>query len=198
MPTELAIQTRNAFDFIQKLYFEISYLIKEVEGLLQQEEEKFLINRSGGYSVTTKSSTGLEPQNVEYWSYHTLTVFFCPENMTRIKGGTTETDIVKELRLLLLHIDLVDKNISEPRVFGGFISNIKSKKETTKKYENIMWEFAYNTKKIFSKFPELNYEDAYCSFQGKCFQENLLGINNSEAIVSKLITPMLNLFRQAG
>ena len=39
--SELIAQTRLAFEFIQKLYFEISYLIKEMEGLLAEEEEEF-------------------------------------------------------------------------------------------------------------------------------------------------------------
>jgi hypothetical protein len=195
MPTELAIQTKNAFDFIQKLYFEISYLIKEVEGLLQQEEEKFVINRKTGYAVTTKSSTGLEPQNVENWLYHTLTVFFCPENLTRRKGGVTVTNFNNKLKLLLLHIDLIDKDINEPRVLSGFIYNIKSKRETTKKVENIMWTFAYNPKKVFSKFPEIVYEDSNCSFQGKCFLEKLFSIKDSDDVVKKLIEPMLSLYR---
>ncbi len=43
MPSELATQTRNAFDFVQKIYFELSYLIKEVEGLLQQQDDNFII-----------------------------------------------------------------------------------------------------------------------------------------------------------
>ena len=83
MTSELAIQTRNAFDFVQKLYFEISYLIKEVEGLLQQQDDNFVILRSGGYSVTNRTSSGLEPMNVELWLSKTFTVFFCPENICK-------------------------------------------------------------------------------------------------------------------
>jgi hypothetical protein len=54
-------QTRLAFDFIQKLYLEASYLVKEIEGQLAEEEEQFVFGRSGGYAVTARSSTGLEP-----------------------------------------------------------------------------------------------------------------------------------------
>jgi len=45
--TELITQTQLAFDFIQKLYFEVSYLIKEVEGQLAQEEEGFMLGTIG-------------------------------------------------------------------------------------------------------------------------------------------------------
>ena len=34
-------QTNLAFDFIQKLNLEVSYLIKEVEAMLSEEEERF-------------------------------------------------------------------------------------------------------------------------------------------------------------
>ena len=104
---DLVQQTKNAFDFVQKLYFEISYLIKEVEGLLQQEEEEFLIARPSGYGVTAKSSTGLEPINVENWISKTLTVCFIPASSTETKGGQTITPIEESLRTLFLHIDLL-------------------------------------------------------------------------------------------
>ena len=42
MTQNLEMQTRNALTFVQKLYFEISYLIKEVEGLLHLEDEEFV------------------------------------------------------------------------------------------------------------------------------------------------------------
>ena len=41
-------QTKNAFEYIQKLYLESSYLIKEMEGLLKEEEENFIIGRPSG------------------------------------------------------------------------------------------------------------------------------------------------------
>ena len=43
--SDLPKQTKLAFDFIQKLYLEISYMIKEIEGLLYEQEEKFVIGR---------------------------------------------------------------------------------------------------------------------------------------------------------
>lgn len=36
---EIVEQTKLAFDLLEKLYFESSYLIKEIEGILSQEEQ---------------------------------------------------------------------------------------------------------------------------------------------------------------
>ena len=49
-------QTNLAFDFIQKLHLEVSYLIKEIEGILYEEEEKFIIGRPSGYEISARSS----------------------------------------------------------------------------------------------------------------------------------------------
>ncbi|MCK5099062.1 MAG: hypothetical protein KAR45_13225, partial [Desulfobacteraceae bacterium] len=59
--TEIAKQIKNAFEFIQKLYNESSYLVKEIEGQLSESEYKFQILRPSGYSISARSSTGLEP-----------------------------------------------------------------------------------------------------------------------------------------
>jgi hypothetical protein len=193
MPSELATQTRNAFEFVQKLYFEISYLIKEVEWLLQQQDDNFIILRSGGYSVTTRTSTGLEPQNVDYWLSKSFSILFCPKEMTKTKGGATETNIVDRLKLLILHIKLIDKDIDEPQIFCGCLHNITSKKDTWRKFENLMWEFSYNGNKVFSKVPHIEYEDSYCSFKGELFQEKLFSMRNSDDVVRKWIEPMVNL-----
>ena len=61
MDKDIVMQTKNAFDFVQKLFFEVSYLIKEIEGMVQQETEEFVIVKPSGYHVTTRTSTGLEP-----------------------------------------------------------------------------------------------------------------------------------------
>ena len=41
--TEIVEQTELAYDFLQKLFFEVSYLIKEMEGLLGEEDPPFVI-----------------------------------------------------------------------------------------------------------------------------------------------------------
>jgi hypothetical protein len=195
MSSELAAQARNALDFVQKLYFEISYLVKEVEGLLQQEEEGFTMGRPSGYSVTARTSTGLEPVNVENWMPKTFTVFFAPRTKIQTSQGQTITPITSDLKLFVLQIELTGKDLHEPRIIYGFIKNISCKNEKWKKFENLMWEFSYNSKKIFNTIGDLNYEDSSCSFQGKFEQEKLFLIDSSEAVVQKLVVPMLRLYR---
>jgi len=41
--SEIIEQTKVAFDFIQRLYLETSYFIKEIEGILKLEDEDFQI-----------------------------------------------------------------------------------------------------------------------------------------------------------
>ena len=77
--THLMEQTNLAFDFIQKLYLEVSYLIKEIEGILHEEEEKFIIGRPSGYGISARSSTGLESNNVGLWLLREFAVFFIPK-----------------------------------------------------------------------------------------------------------------------
>ena len=196
MSSELTQQTQNALEFIQKFHIEISYLIKEVEGLLQQEEEGFIIGKPSGYGVTARTSTGLEPVNVENWIPKTITVFFVPKSMTESTQGQTKTNITSNLKILLLHIELTGKDLKEPRVIYGCVRNISSKNQKVKKFENLMWEFSYNHKKIFSTLANVDYEDGSCSFSGTFKQEKLFLIDSSEDVVKKLIEPMLKLYRE--
>ena len=48
---ELIEQTRNSFDFLQKLYLEVSYLIKEIEGQLNKLGKEERISRIPPRSV---------------------------------------------------------------------------------------------------------------------------------------------------
>ena len=197
MSDELAQQTKNAFDFVQKLYFETSYLIKEIEGLLQEEEEKFLIRKPGGYSISTRSATGLEPINVDMWLMKYFTVFFAPESATENYQGLTITKLQDSLKIIVVHIVFADKEVSEPKIIFGCLRNIKSKKKEYSKFENLLIEFSYNIKKVLSKLPNIDYEDIYCSFRGEFKQVNLFSINNSDKVRSKIIEPLLELYRKS-
>ena len=92
-------QTKLAFDLIQKLYHEVAFLIKEIEGQLSEEDENFVIGKPGGYQVTYKSSTGLEQVNVNKWLPRTMGVFFVPEEMMEL-GGTTNTKFTNETKII--------------------------------------------------------------------------------------------------
>jgi len=196
--SEIIEQTNLAFDFIQKLYLEVSYLIKEVEGILHEEEEKFIIGRPAGYAISARSSTGLESNNVNLWLLRKFAVFFVPEDKTRIERGQSITSLEKNLKILYLRIVLSDKNINEPEVYSGVLYNIRKKPQAKwpKKFENIMGNLEYIENKIFKNVKKIDYEDAYIKIQGKLVKNNLFEINNSETIIMKIIKPSLDLFRK--
>ena len=117
--SEIIEQGSLAFDFIQKLYLEVSYLIKEIEGILREEEEKFIIGKPGGYSVSARSSTGLESVNVNLWLLRKFAVFFVPEDKTERKGGQIITRIDENLKVLYLRIVLNDRSVNQPTLYSG-------------------------------------------------------------------------------
>jgi hypothetical protein len=178
---------------MQKLYLEISYLIKELESVLRQEE--FVMARPQGYAITTRTSTGLEPENVVQWFMRSCTVFFVPREMTEFRKGQTHTKFRKDLKVMFFHIKLLGKEMKEPTIYLGCIAHITNKRSTVKKFEQLGWEFSYNSEKVLSKCPVIDYEDIACVFKGKCKREKLFSINNSNDIRKKIIEPMLELYR---
>lgn len=196
--SEIIEQTNLAFDFIQKLYLEVSYIIKEIEGILHEEEEKFIIGRPGGYSITARRSSGLESNNVNLWLLRKFAVFFVPEDKTVVKGGQLITKIDENLKILYLRTVLNDKNISEPVIYSGVLYSIQKKPQAKwiVKFENIMGYLEYNDNKIFKNVEKINYEDASIKLQGELAKNNLFKINDSETILKKIIKPSLELFRK--
>ncbi len=196
--SEIIEQTNLAFDFIQKLYLEVSYLIKEIEGILHEEEEKFIIGRPAGYGISARSSTGLESTNVNLWLLRKFAVFFVPEDKTKIERGQTITRIDENLKILYLRIVLIDKNINEPAVYSGLLYKIQNKPQAKwiRKFENIMGHLEYNGKKFFKNVEKISYEDVYIKLQGKLIKNNLFEINDSETILKKIIEPSLELYRR--
>jgi len=195
MDKDLIMQTKNAFDFIQKLYFEISYLIKEIEGNLQGDG--FVIGRPSGYGVTMRSSTGLETVNVENWISKSYSVFFCNQDDTKMHQGVTITKINPKLKIMIIHIEMFDKEISSPKITYARIDNIGHNNPKWEKFEYFMSRFAYYGKKIFSNGPDIDYKDSNCSFKGEFHTENLFSINNSEELRKKIIDPMLEMYKKA-
>ena len=126
---EIIQQTKLAFDFTQKLYFEVSYLIKEIEGLLAEEEEQFIIGRPGGYSITNRASSGLETNNVNLWLIRMLSVFFVPIELTKTSGGLTTTEFSKGLKVIFMRIVLDDKDNNEPYIYFGVLYDISGRKD---------------------------------------------------------------------
>jgi len=196
--SEIIEQTNLAFDFIQKLYLEVSYLIKEIEGILREEEEKFIIGKPGGYSVTARSSTGLESVNVNLWLLRKFAVFFVPEDKAERKGGQAITKIDENLKVLYLRILLNDRSVNEPTLYSGVLYNIhkKPKANWILKFENMMGHFEYNDDKIFKDVAKIDYEDAYIKIEGELIKNNLFEINDSETILKKIIKPSIELYRK--
>jgi hypothetical protein len=194
---ELISQTKLAFDFIQKLYLEVSYLIKEVEGLLSEEPEEFVIGRASGYAVTTRSSNGLEPNLVNIWMFRKLAVFFIPNASTKLVKGQTITHFEDDPKIIYLRIILDDKDLSEPSVYCGVLKNFKKKQKTwPEKFEQLMTSLEYNENKVFNDYGNIKYDEANISFTGKLIQANLYDINTADEIVEKIIEPVLKIFRE--
>lgn len=191
-------QTNLAFDFLQKLYMETSYLIKEIEGLLGEEEERFIIGKPNGYHITTRSSTGLEAKNVNLWLLRKFAVFFAREEKTQLKAGQTITPIGQELKVLHLRVMLNDEGLSEPAIYSGVLYNIYAKpiEKRIKKFESLMSHIEYHEQGVFKNIEDINYEDASVSFQGELIKRNLFDINDSDTIVEEIIKPSLELYRK--
>lgn len=190
---EVIQQTKLAFDFIQKLYLEVSYLIKEIEGLLAEEDERFIICRPNGYMVTSRSSSGLEPNYVSLWAPKIFSVCFVPEAMTERRQGQTHTKFFSDPRVIYLRIVLDDKEMSEPFLYAGILYDFSGSR--LEKVEHVLGHILYNEAKVFASKNKIDYKDTYVSFKGSLFSANLYDINSSEDVVKKVITPALKRFR---
>ena len=193
-------QTNLAFDFIQKLHLEVSYLIKEVEAMLSEEEESFIIGKPSGYGISTRSSTGLETNNVSLWVMRRFAVCFIPEAQTKIAGGQSVTELHDELRILYLRFVLNGKNVTEPAVYSGVLRDIKTgpRGQKVKKFESFMGHFEYVNDRLFENREDINYEDGTLSIKGELAKVNLYDVNNSEAIRTKIVEPSLALYREGA
>lgn len=190
-------QANLAFEFIEKLYFEITYLIKEIEGLLKQEDEKFVIGRPRGYGITVGSSTALDYP--DWWWYKKFSVFYVPKDNTKTQGGRTITSFQNDLKIIYLIINLSDKNISSPKMAIGALYAIHCKspehykkfEDATVHYLNSIWDLVMN----HPNFSEGTYEDKYMKLKGRFMVKDLLDINNTQDIQKKLLAPALRQFR---
>jgi len=195
---EIVEQSNLAFNFVEKLYLESSYLIKEMEGILNEEEDNFVIGKPGGYGISSVSSRGLDVNNVRMWLLKKFSVFFVPEEKTEYKGGAHTTKIDKDLKVLYLRIVLYDKTIKEPTIYSGMLYNIQRNPEAKKitKFEQLMPLLESNDDKVFKDIKKINYENNYFKVQGELIKNSLFEITDSETIVKKIIKPSLELYRK--
>ena len=186
-----------AFDFIEKLNLEVSYLIKEVERMLSEEEERFVIGKPSGYGISTRSSTGLEPNNVSLWALRRFAVCFIPDSATTVRNGQTVTELHDKLRILYMRFVLNGKNTAEPTVYSGVLHDIKSgtKAKSNRKFENFMGHFEYIRNTLFNDPEKIRYKDATVALRGKLTSVSLFDVNDSDAIRTKIVEPSLELYR---
>lgn len=187
-------QAKLAFEFLEKLYFETSYLIKEVEGLLKKEEEQFAIGRTRGYAIAASGSTGLEYP--DQWMYKKLSVFFVPKNYIEKLGGKTRTTFKKNLKIICLLVILSDKNVSLPKVIIGTLYDLWGNPKYYKKLEDMispyhLWDWV----KIYTNFSQVDFADSYMKLKGKFIVRDLFDINKVQDIKKKLLIPTLREYR---
>jgi hypothetical protein len=194
---EVVTQTKLAFDFLQKLYLEITYLIKEIEGQLSQEDEGFVIGKPSGYDVTTRNSTGIEPYNVSLWLYKKLSVFFVPKEHTQERSGKTITRLGEQMKILYFRFVLDDNKIQEPIINFGVLQDFEKKRKSgSDKIEQLMAYIEDNDTKVFSREENIHFEDENIVFNGKLLAVNLFDIRSAKDISEKIISPALEIFRE--
>jgi hypothetical protein len=193
---EVVDQTSIAFDHIQKLYYETSYLIKEIEGLLREEKpEEFIIGKPSGYGISSLSSTGIESSNVNNWLLRKFSVFFVSANNTKESRGRTNTPITHKLKIIYARIILNDSKIKEPKIQLGVLYDIKKKESKFKKFEECMGHFEYNDSRFEKKGNLIEFDSAYISLRGEIREYNLFDISDSSTLKNKIIDPFMKLYR---
>jgi hypothetical protein len=197
MNTDIAAQTKAAFDFIEKLYLETSYLVKEIEGLLYEEEERFVIGRPSGYHVSFRMSSGLETNNVKLWSPKKFGVFFVPEEETKLKGGQTFTPMRDDLKLIYLRVLFNNSKEKVPTIFSGVLYDIwKKRSDKINKFEYLMGPIQYKDDRIFANGKTVAYEDTSLRLKGTFLKNDLFDMTDSQALVDKIVKPTLDLYRK--
>jgi len=194
---EIVEQCKLAFDFVQKLFMEVSYFIKEVEGLLL--EEGFVIGRPSGYQINARGSSGLEPVHVNMWLLKKLAVFFAPSDKIKLERGQTRLSIERPAKALYLRVILHDEKAAEPMIHAGVLYDIQKDANTKwpTKFEQAMQHIEYNDDKVFKGDLEfLDYNDSRISFKGHLLSMPLFEVNDSDAILGKVVRPCLALYER--
>ena len=192
---QIVRQCRLAFDFVQKLYMEVSYFIKEVEGLLLEED--FVIGRPSGYQISSRGSSGLEPVHVNMWLLKKLAVFFAPSDKIRLDKGQTRLSIEKPAKALYLRVILHDEKAAQPMIHAGVLYDIQkdpSSKWPTK-VEQAMQHIEYHDEKMFrGNLESLDYKGSRISFKGHLISMPLFEVNNSDTILIRIVKPCIELY----
>lgn len=188
-------QTKLAFDFIQKLYLETSYFIKEMEGILGQEKEQFQILKPRGYQISTAFSMGLESLNVQQWLVRKGVVCFASKSDIQHRRGRTNTKFHQNLKVIIVRFVLSDAKLDEPEVWVGVVSDIQLKAEEDAKFEEYISDFSSYDSKVFKNEGKSKYEDNYWSIKLNLLKKPLYDITSSEDIKKEIIEPVLTLYK---
>ena len=193
----LSDQTIAAFDYLERLFSETTFLIKELEGRLRREEEEFIIGRGRGYSVSAYSSTSLE--STKWWLYKRLSVFFVPKaDATKAPRGTS-TAIKEGLKVIFMKVLYREETIKTPKILMGIISKIDSPNRGYKRIEDVVtpyFDYLLKWENQDSGIRERSYKDKFLSFQERYFVWDLFDVNSSGEVQEKLVKPVLELYRQ--
>lgn len=198
---EIEKQTKLAYEFIQKLFFEVSYLIKEMEGLLSEENPPFVICRPGGYAITTRSSNGLDSVYVNLWLLRKFSVAFGPKDTTLTIKGQTNTPLLPDRKVIYVRIILDDKDIYEPMIYSGVLYDFHKKTAEGKwpeKFEQLMTTFEYSEAQIFADPKIINFENNNFSLKGRLFDVPLFDIDSSTTLSEKIIKPTIKLYGETN
>lgn len=193
---QLNEQTDSALDFIEKLYSECAYLVKEIEGLLRNKEEKFVIGRQRGYQISASSSLGLN--SPDQWMYKKLCAYFVPESMTKVIGGRTETPFGEDLKIIYLLIILSEDKFRTPKIAIGTLREFKKFTRRLRKVEYFVipymekiWDLVKENGSVSNRL----YKDSQIEFKAKFILRDLFDINSVQDIEKKIINPVLKKFR---
>jgi len=193
---QLTEQTEAAFDYVEKLYFECAYLIKEIEGLLKAKDEKFIMGQQRGYQISASSSLGLN--NPDQWIYKKLGAYFVPENMIKVIGGRTETSFSKDLKVIYILMVLSGDELRTPKATFAVLSDFKKFTPRFPKLEYVVipyidriWNFIKEQEGTKKKL----YKDSFFEFKVNFVTKDLFDINSVQDIEKKLINPGLKKFR---
>jgi hypothetical protein len=203
MTSEMIENSKNAFKFVQQVYDESAALLREIEGALLEQPESFLIGRTSGYSISSRSSTGLEQQNVNRWLTRRFAVFFVEEAQTKTHGGQTITSLSKPPRVLYFRILLdgyqgfkyAQKPLVEPALLFGVLENMASPNGRKTKFEQLMGEFEYVESKLLAHLPEVRLKESYVAVSGTLMHVPLFSLVDSEAVQRMVIEPILAEYR---
>ena len=191
-------QTKSGFDFVEKLYSECAYLVKEIEDLLQKQEEKFKIGKQRGYQISASGSLALK--NPDQWMYKKLCAYFVPASLTKEVGGRTETSFGKDLKIIYLLIILSEERLKTPQIAIGVLSEFKKLTRRIPRVEYFVipyMEKIWDWIKVHGSSKKKQYKDSQLEFDTKFVIRDLFDINSVQDVEKKLINPAMRFFRQA-